>query len=170
MPVCQCLCTFDRPVCNNNVVHVTVTTVSSNQFNCFTGANQQDCLICQLGKYPAGKVDSCIGHGYSVGTNESFGTDLFCNGKCMLEKAIEDVAQIRMELGSFQKHTIERTMNNLGVAVENITEGQSVIEDADMAEKVSDMASGQILAASSRAMIAQANQKPQSVISLLHSS
>lgn len=88
----------------------------------------------------------------------------------LLEKAIEDVAQIRMELGSFQKHTIERTMNNLGVAVENITEGQSVIEDADMAEKVSDMASGQILAASSRAMIAQANQKPQSVISLLHSS
>ena len=64
----------------------------------------------------------------------------------------------------------ERTMSNLGVAVENIQEGQSVIEDADMAEKISDMASGQILAASSRAMLAQANQKPQAVMTLLHSS
>jgi flagellin len=87
-----------------------------------------------------------------------------------LEQAIEDVSQIRMELGSFQKHTIERTMSNLGVAVENITEGQSVIEDADMAAKISDMASGQILAASSQAVLAHANQKPQAVLNLLHSS
>ena len=56
----------------------------------------------------------------------------------LLEQAIEDISQIRMELGSFQKHTIERTMSNLGVAVENIQAGQSVIEDADMAEKISD--------------------------------
>ena len=88
----------------------------------------------------------------------------------LLEQAIEDVSQIRMELGSFQKHTIERTMSNLGVAVENITEGQSAIEDADMAAKISDMASGQILAASSQAVLAHANQKPQAVLNLLHSS
>ena len=88
----------------------------------------------------------------------------------LLEQAIEDIAQIRAELGSFQKHTIERTMNNLETAVENVTGGQSVIEDADMAEKISGMATGQILAASSQAMLAQANQKPLAVIALLQSS
>jgi flagellin-like hook-associated protein FlgL len=39
-----------------------------------------------------------------------------------------------------------------------------------MAAKISDMASGQILAASSQAVLAHANQKPQAVLNLLHSS
>jgi flagellin len=58
-------------------------------------------------------------------------------------------------------------VNSLGVAVENLTASESRIRDADIAELSSQMASNQILQQAGTAVLAQANQSAQSVLTLL---
>ncbi len=58
-------------------------------------------------------------------------------------------------------------MNNLSSTVTNLTEARSRIEDADFASESSALAKNQILSQASTAMLAQANQSQQGVLSLL---
>jgi flagellin len=65
------------------------------------------------------------------------------------------------------QNRIEYAMQNTNAAVENITAMESVIRDVDMAAEVTRMTKFQILQQAGTAMLAQANQAPQSVLSLL---
>ncbi|MCC6387485.1 MAG: flagellin, partial [Dehalococcoidia bacterium] len=56
---------------------------------------------------------------------------------------------------------------SLGVSVENLTAAESRIRDADVAELSSQMVSNQILSQAGTAVLSQANQASQSVLSLL---
>jgi flagellin len=58
-------------------------------------------------------------------------------------------------------------INNLQVAVENLTASESRIRDADMAQEMITFTKNQILQQAGTAMLAQANQVPQSVLKLL---
>ena len=58
-------------------------------------------------------------------------------------------------------------MNNLNVAVENLTASNSQIQDVDMASEMTNFTKNQILVQAGTAMLAQANQTPQNVLSLL---
>jgi flagellin len=58
-------------------------------------------------------------------------------------------------------------ISNLQVAVENQTAARSRIMDADFAQETSNMSRAQILQQAGNAMVAQANQLPQQVLSLL---
>ena len=58
-------------------------------------------------------------------------------------------------------------MNNLNVAVENLSASESRIRDTDMAQEMMNFTRSQILAQAGTAMLAQANQAPQGVLSLL---
>lgn len=84
-----------------------------------------------------------------------------------LDAAIKQVAQTRGRLGSFQKFVINSTVNQLGVAFENASAAESAIRDADFAEETAKLTRGQILAQASTTVLAQANQQPQRVLSLL---
>lgn len=81
-------------------------------------------------------------------------------------QAVKDVSQIRSGLGAYQNR-LEHTINNLNVAVENLSASESRIRDADMAEEVVAMTRAQILQQAGTAVLAQANQAPQMVLSLL---
>ncbi|ACZ37996.1 flagellin [Sphaerobacter thermophilus] len=81
-------------------------------------------------------------------------------------QAVKDVSQIRSSLGAYQNR-LEHTINNLNVAVENLSASESRIRDADMAEEVVAMTRAQILQQAGTAVLAQANQAPQMVLSLL---
>ena len=85
----------------------------------------------------------------------------------LVDKAIEEVSANRAKMGSFQKNTLESNLNNLRVASENLTSAESVIRDSDMAAEMADFTRNQIMNQSATAMLAQANQRPQSVLSLL---
>ncbi len=85
----------------------------------------------------------------------------------LVDRAIDEVSDARAELGSFQKNALESNMNSLRIAEENLTQAESTIRDADMAEEMSELTGGQILLSSSTAMLAQANQVPQSVLGLV---
>jgi flagellin len=83
-----------------------------------------------------------------------------------LRAAITEVSAQRGELGAIQNR-FEHTVNNLAVAVENLSASESRIRDTDMAAEMVNFTRNQILTQAGTAMLAQANQVPQGVLQLL---
>jgi len=83
-----------------------------------------------------------------------------------LDTAIGKVSTQRATLGAYQNR-FEHTINNLNVAVENLSASESRIRDTDMAQEMVSFTRAQILSQAGTSMLAQANQAPQSVLSLL---
>ena len=83
-----------------------------------------------------------------------------------LDTAIDSVSSTRSTLGATQNR-MEHVVNNLNVAVENLTASESRIRDTDMAMEMANFTKHQILSQAGTAMLAQANQVPQNVLSLL---
>ena len=83
-----------------------------------------------------------------------------------IDNAIKTVSNTRAQLGAFQNR-FEHTINNLNVTVENLSSSESRIRDTDMAQEMVSFTRSQILSQAGTAMLAQANQAPQSVLSLL---
>jgi flagellin len=84
----------------------------------------------------------------------------------LLDTAIKTVSNTRADLGAIQNR-FDHTINNLNVAVENLTASESRIRDADMAQEMVQFTRNQILSQAGTAMLAQANQASQGVLSLL---
>jgi len=84
----------------------------------------------------------------------------------VLDAAIKTVSNKRADLGAIQNR-FDHTINNLNVAVENLTASESRIRDADMAQEMVQFTRNQILSQAGTAMLAQANQASQGVLSLL---
>ncbi len=80
--------------------------------------------------------------------------------------ALKVVSQQRSDLGAVQNR-LEHTINNLDNVVENTTAAESAIRDTDMATEMVKYANNNILAQAGQAMLAQANQANQGVLSLL---
>lgn len=89
------------------------------------------------------------------------------NAMSIIDDAIEHLAQLRGELGSFQKNFLDSNVRSLGVAQENLTSSESMVRDADMAEEITSLTRLQILQQSGMAVLAQANQLPRGVLQLL---
>jgi flagellin len=83
-----------------------------------------------------------------------------------LDGAIKKVSTTRADLGAIQNR-FDHTINNLNVAVENLTASESRIRDADMAQEMVQFTRNQILSQAGTAMLAQANQASQGVLQLL---
>ncbi|MCC7364562.1 MAG: flagellin [Dehalococcoidia bacterium] len=83
-----------------------------------------------------------------------------------IDTAITTLNTRRSNLGAAQNR-LEHTISSLGVSVENLTASESRIRDADVADLSSKMVSNQILQQAGTAVLAQANQASQSVLSLL---
>jgi flagellin len=80
--------------------------------------------------------------------------------------AIQKVSTQRSALGAIQNR-LEHTINNLDNVVENTTSAESAIRDTDMATEMVRYSNNNILAQAGQAMLAQANQSNQGVLSLL---
>jgi flagellin len=83
-----------------------------------------------------------------------------------IDAAIKTVSTTRADLGAVQNR-FDHTINNLNVAVENLTASESRIRDADMAQEMVQFTRNQILSQAGTAMLAQANQASQGVLQLL---
>ncbi|TME26416.1 MAG: flagellin FliC, partial [Chloroflexi bacterium] len=83
-----------------------------------------------------------------------------------LDQAVSDVSNNRSQLGAYQNR-LEHTIANLGVAQENLTASQSRIRDVDMAAEMVNFTKTGILQQAGQAILAQANQAPAGVMSLL---
>jgi flagellin len=83
-----------------------------------------------------------------------------------LDDAIKFVSTVRATLGAYQNR-FDHTINNINVAVENLSASKSAITDTDMAQEMTKFTKTQILSQAGTAMLAQANQAPQGVLKLL---
>ncbi|GCD89530.1 flagellin [Nocardioides sp. LS1] len=88
------------------------------------------------------------------------------NSISRIDAQIKNISTARAQLGAYQNR-FEHTVNNLNVAVENLSASESRIRDTDMASEMMNFTRSQILSQAGTAMLAQANQAPQGVLSLL---
>ncbi len=85
----------------------------------------------------------------------------------IVSKVLDEVNTTRGAMGAFQKNTLESNLRQLRVNVEELTNAESVIRDADMAKEITEFTRNSIMMQSATAMLAQANQTPQTVLALL---
>ncbi len=83
-----------------------------------------------------------------------------------IDEAIQKVSSFRSALGAVQNR-LEHTINNLNNVVENTTSAEAQIRDTDMASEMVKFSNNNILTQAGTAMLAQANQANQGVLSLL---
>ena len=86
----------------------------------------------------------------------------------ILDTAIGKVSTQRAKIGAYQ-NSLEHTVSNLTTTSTNLTAAESRIRDADMAKAMMEFVKLQVLNQSGTSMLAQANQLPQNVLSLLRS-
>ncbi|MGV3725160.1 flagellin [Hydrogenophaga sp.] len=83
-----------------------------------------------------------------------------------LDAALDDVNSARATLGAVQSR-FENAVANIQIGVENLSASRGRIMDADFAKETANLSRAQILQQAGTAMVAQANQAPQGVLSLL---
>jgi flagellin len=83
-----------------------------------------------------------------------------------IDKALSQVNQARGNMGAYQNR-FTSVVTNLQSSAENLTSARSRIQDADFAVETANLSRSQILQQAGTAMVAQANQLPQGVLSLL---
>ncbi|MBQ9629430.1 MAG: hypothetical protein IJR43_09245 [Synergistaceae bacterium] len=123
-----------------------------------TGANKGEDFMIQLSD------TSCSAIGISavnVITRETASRSI-----SIIDRAINKISSQRAKIGSYE-NALEHTMTNLTTTSMNLTSAESRIRDADMSKFMMDFVKLQILNQSGTSMLAQANQLPQSVLSLL---
>jgi flagellin len=91
------------------------------------------------------------------GANRAIGT---------LDQALKKVNKQRADLGAYQNR-LEHAIKGIDVGAENLQAAESRIRDTDMASEMVSYTKNRILAQAGNAMLAQANQKTQQVMSLL---
>lgn len=87
----------------------------------------------------------------------------------VIDKAIEEIAVARGDLGAFQKNTLESNLTSLRIQTENLVAAESTVRDADMAVELAAFTRNQIMTQSATAQLAQANAMPKNVMALLAS-
>jgi flagellin len=105
-------------------------------------------------------------YGGSVGTLAFQLTPTGTQDLAEIDTAIDNVSSLRAGFGAVQNR-LEYTLNDLSTYRENLIASESRIRDVDMASEMVEFTKLQILQQAGTSMLAQANQGPQSVLSLL---
>ena len=122
------------------------------------GATAADTLAVSIGDMKAATITGGVGNLLTAGAaSTAIGA---------MDTAIKSVSTERSNLGATQNR-FEHKINNLNVSVENLSASESRIRDTDMAQEMVGYTRSQILSQAGTAMLAQANQASQSVLSLL---
>ena len=136
---------------------------NAKSFSFQVGNESNETMSVQISKMTASKLDTNLkNQSWSAATAYSAVASFIT----VISSALEKVASQRSALGAVQNR-LEHTINNLDNIVENTTAAESRIRDTDMAKSMVSYSNNQILAQAGQAMLAQANQSNQGVLSLL---
>ncbi|BFL84932.1 flagellin [Shewanella baltica] len=111
------------------------------------------------------------GNGSADGTSKVNNIDITTakgsqNAVTIIDAALSKIDEQRADLGAIQNR-MSFTINNLSNIQSNVTDARSRIQDVDFASETAELTKQQILSQTSSAMLAQANQLPQTALSLL---
>ena len=136
---------------------------NAKSFSFQVGNESGETMSVAISKMTATKLDTNLkNQSWSAATQYSAVASFIT----VISSALEKVASQRSALGAVQNR-LEHTINNLDNIVENTTAAESRIRDTDMAKSMVSYSNNQILAQAGQAMLAQANQSNQGVLSLL---
>lgn len=144
-----------------------VGTVTSGAVQFQIGPNSNQSVIFSMPKTYAGNMGIGAIAGKSLADVDVTTTQGANDAMKIVDQAITQLASMRGDLGSFQQNFLESTVRSLGVTKENLTAAESDIRDADMAEEMTKYTQLQILQQSGLSVLSQANQQPNSILSLL---
>ncbi|OWU65573.1 MAG: hypothetical protein CBB60_003995 [Armatimonadetes bacterium Cent15-Ar3] len=85
----------------------------------------------------------------------------------VIDRAIEQVSAARGRIGQFTKYILESNNRSLAAAKENMSATESAIRDVDMASEMTQFTKYQVMQQAGTAILAQANNLPQNVLSLI---
>ncbi len=141
-------------------------------FDATAGAAGDGTVSIQVGANPSDTIDLTFGD-VAAGTGMADAlivdlTGLAGDGSELtsIDDALDEVSNLRADLGASQNR-LESAVNTMTNNATNLSDARSRIEDADYSSETTAMAKSQILSQASTAMIAQANQSQQNVLSLL---
>ena len=129
-----------------------------------TGANADDTVDLVMADLTTLEADGGAAKSYDVSTLAA--ANALLDPSTGIDKEINAISSARAALGAGQNR-LEIVVNNLTSNVTNLSDARSRIEDTDYSAETTAMAKAQILSQASTAMIAQANQSQQNVLSLL---
>ncbi len=129
-----------------------------------TGCNLQ--VGAEASQYIGVSISAMDAAGLGVNGKSATSTTNAAALNTAVKAAIKTLSTQRSNLGAIQNR-LEHTINNLDNVVENTTAAESRIRDTDMATEMVKYSNNQILAQAGQAMLAQANQANQGVLSLL---
>jgi flagellin len=115
----------------------------------------------------AGQLGSGVATGVTVNNMDVTTATGATTALSVLDKAIEEVSQMRGKIGSFQRNVLESNNRTLTSMKENLTNSESSIRDLDVASEMTNFTKLQVMQQAGMAMLGQANQSSQSVLSLL---
>ena len=143
---------------------------NASAFNLQVGANAPDLLVVSFPNATVTGIENDAAYA-ATGAGALSGTDLNSQATANaaispLDAAIEVISGYRSALGAMTNR-LQSTSDSLGVTSENVAAANSRIQDTDMAAAMSEMVRSQILQQAGIAVLAQANQAPQSVLKLL---
>jgi flagellin len=139
-------------------VYETTLHLADNSTVFQIGANEKEDMGIAMGDMGAG----------ALGVNAIVVTDRESAARSItvIDNAIDRVSTQRSALGAYQNR-LEHTISNLTTAGENLSAAESRIRDLDMAKEMMNFTKLNILSQAGTSMLAQANQLPQNVLSLL---
>ena len=140
---------------------------SSADFNGIKLLNQATNITFQVGANDGETITvATISLGGSVGATYFALSTAGTTDISEIDAAIGAVSAQRATFGAVQNR-LEHTLNNLATYQENLISSESRIRDVDMASEMVEFTKNQVLQQAGTSMLAQANQSPQSVLSLL---
>ncbi len=113
----------------------------------------------------SGATASCLG----VSTTNNIGIGTLASAQAAMDAidtALTSINSYMGHIGAYQNR-LQYTIDNLAVSIENYSSSESTIRDVDMADEISNFTKNQILQQAGMAMLSQANQAPQQILSLL---
>ena len=142
----------------------------SATFSFQVGANDSETVSTSAAQFSGTVAAGGLSNLTSITTANAASTALEAGGNLAnlsdLDDAIKNVSKVRADFGAVQNR-LEHRLNNLATYQENLTASESRIRDVDMAAEMTKFTKLNILQQAGTSMLAQANQAPQGVLSLL---
>lgn len=140
------------------ITDVILTVLDAGPMELQVGANENQTMIVTVPKIDTETLEiSGLNVTTTVGAQEAI---------TLADNAIELVSTARAKLGAYQNR-LEHTVSNLDTSSLSITEALSRIEDVDMAEEMTTYTQKNVLSQAGTAMLAQANERPQTILTLI---
>ena len=153
----------------SEINRVASTTTFNEQYLLSGGFSTTACKLlvgAETGQYISFTIGAMNAGALSLSGKTALSVSSAAALNTAVKAAIKKVSEQRSDLGAVQNR-LEHTINNLDNVVENTTAAESQIRDTDMAAEMVKFSNNNILAQAGQAMLAQANQSNQGVLSLL---